>query len=62
MKFTMRIKSITDVITNSSSEVFVIKRQNGSKSDPMKMIDSVCKDLGLKTDKILSWEIAKRMV
>lgn len=58
----MEIKSITDVITNSSSEVFVIKRNKSGKliSDPMKMIENVCKALRIDIDKIITWETAKK--
>ena len=58
----MKIKSIIDVITNSSSEVFIIKRNKSGKiiSDPIKMIENLCKALGIKANKIMTWEVAKK--
>lgn len=56
----MKIKEILDVITNSSSEVFVIKTDRKLNSDPMKMILNVCNSLGLEAGEIMTWGISKK--
>lgn len=37
----MRIKSITDIITNSSSETFVIKNEGKSNEEILKLLESI---------------------
>ena len=58
----MKIRSITDVITNSSSEVFIIKRNKkyNQPFDPMSLVEKVCKVLRLDINSLMTWEIAKK--
>lgn len=53
----MKIKSITDVITNSSSEVFVIRyRKSGERKDIIQILTDLFNSLGLDINEYLDWK------
>lgn len=52
----MEIKSITDVITNSSSEVFVIRyKKDIERKDIIKILVSLIESLDLKVEDTIDW-------
>lgn len=57
----IRVRSISDVITNSSSEAYIITTRRGE--DPADLADIITKlisDLGLIPEKIITWKVADK--
>ena len=53
----MKIKNITDIITNSSSEVFVIRyKKDEKRKDIIKLLINIFESLGLNIDDYLTWK------
>lgn len=53
-----KIQSMSDIITNSSSEVFIVSTDNHEKV--INFINDVCEVCGLNTDDLMHFESADR--
>lgn len=51
-------QSVSDIITNSSSEVFVVRNLKSKNQELQELITSVMTAAGLEIDDILSFEVA----
>ena len=51
-------QSVSDIITNSSSEVFVVRNLKSRNQELQELITSVMTAAGLEIDDILSFEVA----
>ena len=54
----LRMQSASDIITNSSSEVFIVKNQKSRNQELVEIITNVMKAAGLDIDNVLCFEIA----
>lgn len=54
----LRMQSASDIITNSSSEVFIIRNQKSRNQEIFELITNVARAAGLKINDMLHYKVA----